>query len=58
MVKKTKSVKTIKSQVKSLITCYIWDIILPSNEIVDVDSKQLETIKETNSYKKGKIIIL
>lgn len=58
MVKKTKSVKTIKSQVKSLITCYIWDIILPANEIVDVNSKQLETIKETNSYKKGKIIIL
>lgn len=58
MVKKTKSVKTIKSQVKSLITCYIWDIILPANEVVKVSKKQLKEIKKTNSYKKGRIIVL
>lgn len=47
-----------KMQVISEITCYIWDLVLPAWEVVEISNKQLKTVKETHSFKNGKIRII
>lgn len=47
-----------KKKIVSSITCYIWDLVLPAWEEVEVSNKQLKIVKETTSFKKGRIKIV